>query len=299
MKTYTRNLIQNDIQLIKFFGGITVDELKIENKLQKAFNEMIPYMQYFFEDEIAFTISTTKHFIKVVNSKNINMNAKPGDPLRPGGAAYECIKAKKTISSIVPKEVFGVEIKAIGIPVKDETGTIIGSIVLVKSLKRHYEILNLSKVLSNSLDEISQASSLISSGIEVAVNANDKILTEVEEASNNAKNTDEVLNFVKNIASQTNLLGLNAAIEASRAGDHGRGFSVVANEIRKLSNSSSQSINEINSTLTKIEHSVHNISKDITSTTDTFKEQLSQIQHMNAALQSLNALASKLNELAE
>ena len=56
-----------------------MNELKIENKLQQAFNEMIPYMQYFFDDELAFTISTTKHFIKVVNSKNINMNAKPGD----------------------------------------------------------------------------------------------------------------------------------------------------------------------------------------------------------------------------
>ncbi len=52
-------------------------------------------MQVFFDDEIAFTLSTKSHFIKVVNSKNINMNALPGDVLRPGGAAYECIKAKK------------------------------------------------------------------------------------------------------------------------------------------------------------------------------------------------------------
>lgn len=273
--------------------------IEIENKLQKAFEEMMPYMQSFFEDEIAFTMSTTEHFIKVVNSENINMNAQPGDPLRPGGAAYECIKAKKTVSSIVPKEVFGVEIKATGIPVKDDKGVIIGSIVLVKSLKRHYEILNLSKTLSESLSEMSKAASLISKGIEVAVSANDTILTEVKQADENAKNTDEILNFVRNIASQTNLLGLNAAIEASRAGEYGKGFSVVAKEIRKLSSSSNQSINEINNTLTKIENSVHNISNGIVSTTDTFKDQLSQIQNMDAALQELSPLASKLNELAK
>lgn len=276
-----------------------MEEFKIENKLQQAFNEMMPYMQSFFEDEIAFTISTTDYFIKVVNSKNINLNAKPGDPLRPGGAAYECIKAKNTLSLIVPKEVFGVEIKATGIPVKDERGVIIGSIVLVKSLKRHYEILNLSTILLESLNDISKASSLISSGIEVAVYSNDKILSEVQEAADNAKNTDEVLSFVKNVASQTNLLGLNAAIEASRAGEHGRGFSVVAKEIRKLSNSSSHSINEINNTLTKIEKSVNNISESINSTTDTFKTQLSQIQQMDAAINNLNSMAAKLRHLAE
>lgn len=275
-----------------------MNEVKIENKLQRAFDTLIPYMHYFFDDEIAFTMSTTTHFIKVVNSENINMNAKPGDPLRPGGAAYECIKSKKPISTVVPKEVFGVELKAIGIPVEDNN-QIIGSIVLAKSLKRHYELLELSKILSDSIQYISNASSMIASGIEKAVDSNDTILEEVKEASEKAKNTDEVLNFIRNIASQTNLLGLNAAIEASRAGDHGKGFSVVANEIRKLSNSSNQSINEINTTLTQIEKSVNNISEGITSSADTFKEQLSQIQHMDAAIHSLNGLMDKLNKLSE
>lgn len=276
-----------------------MEEVVLQNKLQQAFNELIPYMQVFFDDEIAFTISTKSHFIKVVNCKNINMNARPGDALRPGGAAYECIKAKKTVTLIVPKEVFGVEIKAIGIPVKEKNGSIVGSIVLVKSLARHHEILNLSKILSESLIEISQSSSAVSEGIEVVVESNDKILLEVTEAGNATKDTDDVLNFVKNVAYQTNLLGLNAAIEASRAGEYGKGFSVVASEIRKLSSSSSKSINEINSTLTKIKTSVNKISDSITSSTDTFKGQLSSLQQINATLQELNSIAYTLKKLAE
>ncbi|WP_207644364.1 methyl-accepting chemotaxis protein [Clostridium thermopalmarium] len=279
-------------------GGIRM-ELEIKNKVQKAFNELIPYMQAFFEDEIAFTISTTEYFLRVVNSENIKMNAKPGDPLRPGGAAYECIKAKKVVSLIVPKEVFGVEIKAIGIPVKDDNGSIVGSIVLVKSLKRYYEMLNLSRTLSHSLEEITKISSEVSSGIENTVNSNNKILSELHEAENRAEDTNDVLSFIKNVAHQTNLLGLNAAIEASRAGEYGKGFSVVANEIRKLSNSSSESVNKINNILTQIKSSVNKISKSIMYTTDTFNQQLSEIQQIDAELQKLNSIAAILKKSME
>ncbi|WP_446899035.1 methyl-accepting chemotaxis protein [Clostridium sp. LBM24168] len=272
--------------------------IEINNNFQQAFNILMPYMHYFFDDEIAFTMSTTTNFIKIVNSENINMNAKPGDPLRPKGAAYECIKAGKPIVTIVPKETFGVEIKAIGIPVK-ENDKIIGSVVLVKSMKRHYKFLEASKILSKAIDNISKACEIITSGIEKSVISNDNILSEVKDAANKTKNTDEVLNFIKNIASKTNLLGLNAAIEASRAGESGKGFTVVANEIRKLSSSSNESVSQINSTLKEIEKSVNNISNGINSTSDTFKDQFSQIQELNSSINNLTVLVDKLNEISE
>jgi methyl-accepting chemotaxis protein len=139
----------------------------------------------------------------------------------------------------------------------------------------------------------------VSSGIENTVNSNNKILSELHEAENRAEDTNDVLSFIKNVAHQTNLLGLNAAIEASRAGEYGKGFSVVANEIRKLSNSSSESVNKINNILTQIKSSVNKISKSIMYTTDTFNQQLSEIQQIDAELQKLNSIAAILKKSME
>lgn len=83
-----------------------------------------------------------------------------------------------------------------------------------------------------------------------------ELAQKLEILSNEAGQVKEVLNVISDIADQTNLLALNAAIEAARAGEHGRGFAVVADEVRQLAERTQKSLTDINATINIIVQSI-------------------------------------------
>ncbi|VBB08375.1 Hypothetical protein LUCI_3647 [Lucifera butyrica] len=269
-----------------------------DNKLIESFYNLIPYFKHYFEDELIFTISNTENFLLVQNSENIRLSSKTGDKIPVGCAAYECLKQKKPVSILVPEHVFGVSVKAMGVPVF-ENDEIAGTIVIGKSLSKKMKITNMSKDLSEALSQINNTVIEMSSNIENISKTNSDIGSFVEKTKTEATETDDVLRFIGNIAGQTNLLGLNAAIEAARAGEQGKGFSVVANEIRKLSQSSSDSIKQINTILQNIQNSINEIYNRFNSSNTVLESQASKIKEISASIEELSSIAHILRQFSE
>ncbi|RVY23475.1 HAMP domain-containing protein [Helicobacter pylori] len=101
------------------------------------------------------------------------------------------------------------------------------------------------------------------SQITESTHTEEELSSKVEQLSRNADDVKSILDIINDIADQTNLLALNAAIEAARAGEHGRGFAVVADEVRNLAGRTQKSLAEINSTIMVIVQEINDVSSQM------------------------------------
>ncbi|RLA78542.1 MAG: chemotaxis protein [Epsilonproteobacteria bacterium] len=125
---------------------------------------------------------------------------------------------------------------------------------------------------------------------EITVSENLKSLTV------NAEDIKNVISIIGDIAEQTNLLALNAAIEAARAGEHGRGFAVVADEVRKLAENTQKSLTEINASVNVI---VQSISEASSSVEINAKYALELVDISKTLQESLGEVSSEINDTHE
>jgi len=108
---------------------------------------------------------------------------------------------------------------------------------------------------------------------------------------------NDILGYIKDIVNQIKMLGLNAAIEAARVGDLGKGFGVVATEIRKLSESSKETTSNIADLIEKIQVSVDKTLQMSNNTLIITEQQSAAIEETNASVEEVTSFTTELDRL--
>jgi methyl-accepting chemotaxis protein len=132
--------------------------------------------------------------------------------------------------------------------------------LLAQNMQASQETQKNVKEAHNELTTARDSLSILGGEVNSFVEIENELSNELVALKSDADQVKDVLNVIKDIAEQTNLLALNAAIEAARAGEHGRGFAVVADEVRKLAERTQKSLTEIDISVGTIVQSINDVS---------------------------------------
>ncbi|MGB9783520.1 MAG: methyl-accepting chemotaxis protein [Moorellaceae bacterium] len=230
----------------------------------------------------------------------VSAGVKPGDPVKEGTVTWEALSTGRRVERQVSKEksFFGVGYYAMALPII-EGGKVIGALNLIlptaaqdKLKEIAGELLRVSTEVRKAVDSVAEAATELASSAQEMVELSAELHSGIEVL-------EEVIGLVHEVAERTHLLSLNAAIEAARAAEHGRGFGVVAAEVRKLAERAKQSAAQMAGRIKHMKTVMQSVTEKINSLGHMSEQQAAASQEISSMMATLNENAVEIEGVAK
>jgi len=270
--------------------------IKGDVELLNAFIKVVPHLNKLFLGDAFFDVADTKQIVAYQAGETINVAAGVGSPIAEGGTMRMALDTRQRAEKTVPAEVLGVPCKCIVEPIINEDGEIIGLVGTGSSIENQNRFQGILESFYASFGVLNASIQEIANSAQNLAAIREKLASLTCQSTNDIIMTDEIVQLMRHIADQTKILGLNGAIKAARAGEYGRGFTVITQEIRRLSDESKTSAKQVASSLEQVVKTIKSISQESQETNAVSEAQAAAIEEIAALTQEM---AGKLDHLKE
>jgi len=259
----------------------------------------VPYIKKLVKEDIMIGITDLEKFQFYMPSQRIDFGLTPGTPIpEEDENLRKALRGENSLTHI-PEHIYGFPIIASAYPIYDEQGAVIGALATAESYENTQRLEEGMQVMNGITQQLVDMVQTVAAHAEELTATSENIMSNTRQTVENSSEITKTVGFIQEISNQTNLLGLNAAIEAARVGEAGAGFGVVAAEVRKLSVSTKDASANIAATLRSVQESILQLERDFEQIAQSSQEQAVLVTDFMNVIEQLNESNNNMKSFIE